>query len=240
MSVKVKICGVTLPEQAREIAVLGADYIGCIVEFPKSPRSITREKAPELQDALKGSGATLVGVAVDMPIEMLFEVIKSVDLKIVQLHGSEPIAYVKRLKEAGVEVWKVTRDATARHSGAKHGGAIESHEERSLSKGSYRSSTVVSSLQDDIGMVDKIVVDAKNPTHGAGGSGLLSDWVFAKHLVGEGYSVVLSGGLTTENVQEGIQSVQPQIVDVSSGVEVSPGIKDLKKVEMFIRKVAQQ
>jgi len=85
------------------------------------------------------------------------------------------------------------------------------------------------------GYTDKIVVDAKNPLHGAGGSGKLSDWGLAKQLVDEGYDVVLSGGLNPENVQEGITYSRPRIVDTSSGVEISPGVKDLKKVERFIK-----
>lgn len=201
--VKVKICGVTLPSQAREIAALGADYIGCVIEFSKSPRSVTRSYAKQLRDALKGTRAALVGVAVDIPLRELLAMMPHLDLNVVQLHGNESPEYVKRLRRRGVEVWKVvTRENYTRFAG----------------------------------VADAVQVDAVNPMHGAGGSGMRSDWDFARQLVDEGYTTVLSGGLNPDNVQEGITRAQPLVVDVSSGVEASPGIKDLSKVVRFITK----
>jgi phosphoribosylanthranilate isomerase len=230
-NIEVKICGVTIPEQAREIARLGADYIGCIIEFPKSPRSVSRVRARELQDALKGSRATLVGVTVNIPIEKLIEIIKHVGLKIVQLHGDESVEYVKRLQGYDAEVWKVVTHAL-RHSETKI-----SESSKKNKKNNDDDFWILNQVQDDGGekLVDMIVVDAKNPLHGAGGSGKLSDWNFAKELADKGFNVVLSGGLTPENVRDGIKSVQPSIVDVSSGVEAAPGVKDIARVKDFIR-----
>ncbi len=203
-----KICGVTIPEQAREISALGADYIGCIIEFPKSTRSVSAETAREIQEAVgNGMGAInhahTVGVVVDLPIARVRELIKETGIRIWQLHGNEDNEYVMKMKEMGVEVWKVyNKVATGRDL----------------------------SLQ----LADTIVVDAKNSVHGAGGSGKLSDWDLAKQLIGEGYDVILSGGLNPENVQDGIKLVRPRVVDTSSGVETSPGIKDLVRVKKFI------
>jgi len=207
----VKICGVTLPEQAREIARLGADYVGCVIEFPKSPRSVSTERAREIRGAVEGADrrgainrARTVGVVVDLPFDHLSELIEGIGIRIWQLHGIEDVEYVNAVKALGVEVWKaVTRENYIQYAG----------------------------------VADKLLVDAKNPLHGAGGSGKLSDWDFARQLVGEGYPVVLSGGLTPDNVQEGIRSVRPFVADASSGVEISPGVKDLSKVEFFITNI---
>ena len=217
MSVKVKICGATMPEQAQAIAALGADYIGGIIEFPKSPRSVMRGMARKMRDAVEGvdrrgepasrqggrpfARTQVVGVVVDVPFDRLGELIEETGIRILQLHGEETPEEVKRLKECGIEVWKaVTKENYTQYA--------------------------------DI--ADRLLVDAQNPLHGAGGSGCVSDWAFAKQLVGEGYAVVLSGGLNSDNVQEGITRVQPFIVDASSGVESAPGIKDMAKVERFI------
>src|SRR3990167_3378963 len=112
MSVKVKICGATMPEQARAIAALGADYIGGIIEFPKSPRSVTRETAREIREAVEAGGAQTVGVVVSLSVHQLVSLIEETGIRIWQLHGDESVEYVKRLKEYGVEVWKAVCDNT--------------------------------------------------------------------------------------------------------------------------------
>ncbi|MEW6200397.1 MAG: phosphoribosylanthranilate isomerase [bacterium] len=202
MNVKVKICGVTLPSQAREIAALGADYIGCIIEFSKSPRSASRVRAKEMKlEISKFRHVEIVGVVVNMPIHRLTSLIEETGIRVWQLHGNETPEDVVRIKELGVEAWKaVTRENYAQYAA----------------------------------VVDILVVDAMNPLHGAGGSGRNSDWEFAHELVEAGYAVVLAGGLTPENVRDGISLVRSSIVDTSSGVEVRPGVKDLSKVSQFI------
>ncbi len=208
MNVKVKICGVTLPSQAQEIAALGADYVGCVIEFPKSPRSVTGEKAREIQEAVNNKcrgrkfSARTVGVVMNLPFERLCRLIEESGISIWQLQGNETTAYVNRLRKRGLTIWKaVTRENYARFAG----------------------------------VADAVQVDAVNPMHGAGGSGVQSDWDFARQLADEGYKVMLSGGLNPDNVQEGIRFVRSSIVDTSSGVETSPGIKDIDKVRLFIQ-----
>lgn len=205
MGVKVKICGVTQSAQAREITELGADYIGCVIEFPKSLRSVNAERAREIRLEISTyRNIALVGVVVDLPLDRLAAFIDVTGIRTWQLHGTESPEYVRSIKNIGVEVWKaVTRENYMYYA--------------------------------DI--TDKLLVDALDPVHGAGGSGRLSDWDFAQQLVQMGYEVTLSGGLNPENVQAGINFVKPAAVDVSSGVEESPGIKDISKVERFIRNI---
>ncbi|MDM7266731.1 MAG: phosphoribosylanthranilate isomerase [Aquificota bacterium] len=80
-----------------------------------------------------------------------------------------------------------------------------------------------------------VLLDACSKLYG--GSGQESDWELAKGLVEEGFKVFLAGGLRPENVKEAIRSVRPYAVDVSSGIELSPGIKDHKKMEEFVNAV---
>ncbi len=82
---------------------------------------------------------------------------------------------------------------------------------------------------------DAVVVDARNPAHGGGGSGMLSDWEYARILQEQGRQVVLAGGLTPENIAAAVAHVRPWAVDVSSGVEAEPGKKDSRKTTVFIR-----
>ncbi|MFA4872629.1 MAG: phosphoribosylanthranilate isomerase [Patescibacteria group bacterium] len=208
MNVKVKICGVTLPAQAREIARQGADFVGCVIEFPKSPRSVTGEKAREIQEAVNNRcrgrkfSARTVGVVVNLPFERLCRLIEESGISIWQLHGNETTAYVNRLRKRGVIIWKAVTRQNYLH---------------------YAS------------VVEVLLVDAKNPMHGAGGSGKRADWNFARELVEAGYEVVLSGGLTPENIHDGIKFTRSRIIDASGGVEVKPGVKDMRKVRLFIK-----
>ena len=247
MSIKIKICGVTLSAQAREIARLGADYIGCVIEFPRSPRSVSAERAREIREAVEensrgkalpylydGRGVLqyartqVVGVVVDLPFDRLRTLIEETGIHIWQLHGEEDEQYIRKLKEMGVEVWKVIRGDTPRPDMSL---------DTPLKRGFPSYGGVAERLRGgfEAGNADKVVVDAKNPIHGAGGSGALSDWKFARELQQQGYSVVLSGGLNQENVLEAIQEVQPDVVDVSSGVEARPGVKGLDLVKKFIK-----
>lgn len=205
MATKVKICGVTQSQQARQIAVQGADYIGCIIEFPESPRSVTRDQARILREVVEKEGSRMVGVVVNKTFDDLKDIVEITGIRILQLHGDENEEYIKQIKTLGVEAWKVVNGSVGAEDFQPVQGA------------------------------DKYVVDAVNPLHGAGGSGELSDWNFAKRLREQGFKVVLSGGLSSDNVEEAIKQAKPSVVDASSKLEMQSGIKNLEKVKDFIR-----
>lgn len=208
---EIKICGVTKAEQATAIAESGAHYIGCVIDFPLSLRSISAERAREIREAIdscrQNSYSTrTVGVVVNMPLRQLKQYIHETGITIWQLHGNENEEYIRAIKNDGVEVWKA------------------------VSPENYREYPNIA---------DKLLVDSPHSVHGAGGSGNLSDWAFARNLVDSGYRVVLSGGLDPANVAVAAAQVRPDIVDVSSRIEASPGIKDLRKVEKLINNVRE-
>lgn len=213
MRTKIKICGVVNPDQASAIAEAGADYVGCVVDFSQSPRSVSMERASEIRDAVElfnddrdisqYAHTRIVGVVVNKLLIELERLIEETGILIWQLHGNEDEKYVHAAKELGVEIWKVV--------GAHCNTPVQS--------------------------IDKYVVDYVNPQHGAGGSGQRSDWNFARSLREKGFSVVLSGGLNPDNVNKAVEQVRPDIIDLSSGVESEPGVKDMHLVEKLISAV---
>ncbi|WP_421905354.1 phosphoribosylanthranilate isomerase [Mameliella sp.] len=212
--VRVKICGLTRPGDMEMVAGAGASYAG-LVFFAKSPRNVTPEVARDL--ALEAPvGLAKVGLMVNPTDEFLDEVMRLVPLDMVQLHGAETPERVAEVRARwGLPVMK-----------AVGVGAAEDLEKLAV----YQQ------------VADQILVDAK-PPKGAdlpGGNGLAFDW---KVIAGRRWSRpwMLAGGLTPENVGLAVAMTGTAQVDVSSGVESAPGIKDLGKVRAFVEaaKVAE-
>ncbi|WP_305969422.1 MULTISPECIES: phosphoribosylanthranilate isomerase [unclassified Mameliella] len=212
--VRVKICGLTRPGDMEMVAGAGASYAG-LVFFAKSPRNVTPEVARDL--ALEAPvGIAKVGLMVNPTDEFLDEVMRLVPLDMVQLHGAETPERVAEVRARwGLPVMK-----------AVGVGAAEDLEKLAV----YQQ------------VADQILVDAK-PPKGAdlpGGNGLAFDW---KLIAGRRWSRpwMLAGGLTPENVGLAVAMTGTAQVDVSSGVESAPGIKDLGKVRAFVEaaKVAE-
>ncbi|WP_420327826.1 phosphoribosylanthranilate isomerase [Mameliella sp.] len=212
--VRVKICGLTRPGDMEMVAGAGASYAG-LVFFAKSPRNVTPEVARAL--ALEAPvGLAKVGLMVNPTDEFLDEVMRLVPLDMVQLHGAETPERVAEVRARwGLPVMK-----------AVGVGAAEDLEKLAV----YQQ------------VADQILVDAK-PPKGAdlpGGNGLAFDW---KLIAGRRWSRpwMLAGGLTPENVGLAVAMTGTAQVDVSSGVESAPGIKDLGKVRAFVEaaKVAE-
>lgn len=203
---KIKICGVTLPDDAARIASAGVEFIG-LNFWPPSKRYLDPERAPMLATVVRATGsAKLVGVFVDPELDEIEEIMETVDLDIIQLHGDEHPDMVERVARA-VErpVWK----------------AIP-----------IRGPRDVDALE--VWPASALLLDA--PTPGRGGAGATFDWRLAREIR-ERYpkrDIVLAGGLTPDNVATAIQTVQPWAVDVASGVEAGPGIKDPNKLDAFI------
>ena len=203
---RVKICGVTLPDDAARVASVGADFVG-LNFWPKSKRYLAVDRAAMLASIVRStSTAKIVGVFVNADVEEIQAVCARVDLDIVQLHGDESPDFVKRVSLAIYRpVWKAVSIASA----------------RDLDKL-------------DRWQAEAILLDA--PTPGRGGAGASFDWNLAREAR-ERYpslSFVLAGGLDPTNVGGAIELVKPWAVDVASGVEAAPGIKDPDKLAAFI------
>lgn len=204
--VKVKICGITNLEDALAACEYGADALG-FVFYRKSPRFIEPEKAKEIIGELPPF-VTTVGVFVDEDANMINEIVKTIGLHVVQLHGSESPEFCEGISGKIIKTFKMKG---AQVVGAR-GHGVSQEAER------YR--------------VSAYLLDTyKEGTEG--GTGALFNWGVAKEAAKAG-RLILAGGLTPENVKQAIKIVTPYAVDVSSGVEESPGKKDLIKVMEFI------
>lgn len=202
MPVRVKICGITRPHDARVAARAGASAIG-VIFAPESPRRVSVEGAGEVAAAAAEAGITCVGVFLDQPPSFVEHAMKSVPLDAVQLHGRETVADY----EFGVPIVKAFGVGSAWHIGALSG--LPSH-----------------------------VLPLLDATDGrrTGGVGAAIDWTLAAAAASV-RRIALAGGLTPDNVGRAIVTVAPYAVDVSSGVEMSPGVKDATRVLAFIEAV---
>jgi len=202
---EVKICGLTRSVDAEFADAAGASYLGVI--FAGGPR----ERSPaDARATLSGRRARKVGVFAGQSAAEISEIAAIVGLDVVQLHGTSSVARVAEVRAAtGLEVWAVVRTST---------GLLTASDEK---------------LAD---AADALVVDALVPGT-LGGTGVALPWMElgeSLDAMASGHRIVLAGGLTAENVGEAIDYVSPMVVDVSSGVESSPGIKDQKLVRAFI------
>lgn len=205
---RVKICGITSLPDARVAVEAGADLIGFIF-VPGSPRCVEPEQAARIVDALRGRGAAprFVGVFVSEPLKRVRAVMESARLDLAQLHGNEPPQMVQELNRA----YKALRP---RDEAEAHSLATE-----------YRAAVS--------GNVPAFIVDAFDAQR-YGGTGQRADWDVAAAIARE-FPILLAGGLSAENVAEAVRAVRPWGVDVSSGVERAPGLKDCHKVRQFIQ-----
>jgi phosphoribosylanthranilate isomerase len=205
-----KICGITTPEALEAAIAGGADYIG-LVFCAKSPRHIEIDKAKELAGQARGR-VKIVALTVDANDEALQEIIDEVAPDILQLHGREEPARVAAIKRRfGRDVIKAIPVATADDA---------------------------DKARDYAGAADLILFDAKAPAGAKlpGGNGRAFAWNVLDG-VSEGLPFMLSGGLQPDNVTEAIALTHPVAVDVSSGVESAPGVKDAEKIRRFLRAV---
>ncbi|MCY4353982.1 MAG: phosphoribosylanthranilate isomerase [Truepera sp.] len=195
---RVKICGITRPEDAELAESAGADAIG-LVFAPNSKRLITLERAAAIAERV-GPLITRVGVFVDAPLEQVLAAVHHLRLGAVQLHGSEDSVYAAAVRK----------------------------ETRVIRAVSFRPGLPLEGLAHF--PADALLVDGLRP-----GSGETFDWSQASSLTGGAPHLILAGGLAPENVAAGIRALRPYAVDVASGVEASPGIKDPEKVAAFVR-----
>lgn len=212
MSLLVKICGLSTPETLDAALDAGADMIG-LNFHPRSPRFVTPERAGEL--AARARGRTrIVALVADAPDSLLEAVRKAVGPDLWQLHGSEPPdrTAAVRASQAGLAMKAIGVSAAAD----------------------------LAAIPDYAAVADHILLDAKPPKDAAypGGHGRPFDWAILAAL-DPGQPFILSGGLTPENVGAAVATVRGMGlslagVDVSSGVESAPGVKDPAKIRAFI------
>jgi len=208
-AVKVKICGVTRAEDAAGIAAAGIEFIG-LNFWPSSKRYLPAERAPEVAAAARAAGAVrLVGVFVNARVDEVVAIARDNALDAIQLHGDESPAELAAVHRlTGCSMWK----------------AIPVGRPGDLS-------------QLDVWPADAILLDT--PTAGRGGSGRVFDWTLARDArrTYPRRQFVLAGGLGPDNVRAAIDAVSPWAVDVASGVESAPGIKDPAKLAAFLAAV---
>jgi phosphoribosylanthranilate isomerase len=206
---EVKFCGMTRTDDVREAVKLGASYVGAIMT--ESPRRVTPETARALFAAIDREGVKRVGVFGEEPIESIIDAARIAGVDVVQLHGQD--AGWARLKSTlGVDVWRVLRV----------GGKQLTPAQRVAVRGS-----------------DGVLFDTLS--RGVlGGSGVAFQWDLVANDVRELRTttrIILAGGLRPENVRGAIDLLVPDVVDVSSGVESSPGIKDHSRMAAFMNAV---
>lgn len=206
--VRVKVCGLKTPADVAAAAAAGAQYIG-LNFFAKSPRSVDVQTARALA-LLAPGGMCKVSLTVDADDAMLDAITAAVPLDMLQLHGHETPARVAEVRARyGLPVMKAV--------------GVASEED-------------LPQLLDYSLVADQILVDAKAPKGAAlpGGNGLPFDW----RLVTQRRWLrpwMLAGGLTPENVAEAVRLTNARQVDVASGVESAPGVKDAARMTAFVR-----
>jgi phosphoribosylanthranilate isomerase len=208
MPLIVKICGLSTRETLDVALLAGADMVG-FVFFPPSPRHIGLEAARELGKQAKGR-ATRVALTVDADDATLANIVEALTPDILQLHGKESVARLRDIKQTfGLPVMKALPVETAADLAALPGYAP---------------------------VADRILFDARAPREATrpGGLGAVFDWrLLAKLDLALPYMV--SGGLSADNVAEAVRVTRAGGVDVSSGVEATPGVKDPEMIRAFIR-----
>lgn len=196
---RIKICGVTRPEDARVAEAAGADAIGLIFA-PRSRRRVDLARAAAVSAAL-GPFIARVGVFVDAPLDEVRRTVDALRLHAVQLHGRETPAYAEALRGrvTVIKAWSFTPD---------------------LRPADLRAFPA-----------DAVLLDGLRP-----GSGEAFNWAQAAPLRGFP-GLILAGGLSAETVASGVRALAPYAVDVASGVESAPGVKDAAAVRRFVEAV---
>ncbi|MEM1547126.1 MAG: phosphoribosylanthranilate isomerase [Candidatus Methanomethylicia archaeon] len=205
--VKIKICGITCREDLEVACNIGADAVGFIVDVPSSPRNLTVKKAEEL---IRHVPIFVKSVLVIAPQD-LNDVLKLYgELKpdIIQIHGDLNIQFLKE---------KLPNTPIIRSIAVK-------------------SEKTIKTTLKIAGHFDAVLLDSYSKGR-IGGTGVVHDWSISRRIRDAIYPkpLILAGGLNSENVRDAIKAVKPYAVDVSTGVELKPGVKDPEKIEAFIR-----
>jgi phosphoribosylanthranilate isomerase len=207
---RIKICGITKPEQGQAIAQMGATALGFIC-VPSSPRYVTSSQIAAVVKHLS-MNVDRIGVFANAAVEEICQIVADAGLNGVQLHGDESLEFCQQLRQTlpGIETIKALRVGNL---AALQEAAVYSR------------------------WVDTLLLDAYHPQM-LGGTGKTLDWTILEEF-DPGCPWLLAGGLTPDNVLEALVQVQPSGIDLSSGVERSPGDKDLNKVAQLFEKLKE-
>jgi phosphoribosylanthranilate isomerase len=207
--VTVKICGVTNEEDAHRVVASGADMLGMVVDVPvETPRKIGIDEAEEISKEIDDA-IDIVVVLCPVSLEEVEKVVRRIEPFGVQLHGFESNAFLKSVREALPDV-KLIKTVHVDAQGTIHGVMPEED------------------------YVDFLLLDTFSAQ--IGGTGKTHSWAKSREVVEDSViPVILSGGLTPENVADAIKEVNPYGVDVASGVESSAGRKSKEKIIKFVR-----
>src|SRR6202049_4000210 len=208
MSLIVKICGLSTRETLDVALQAGADMVG-FVFFPASPRHLSLETARDLGKQARGR-ASKVALTVDADDATLANIVEALQPDILQLHGKETVARLRDIKQAfGLQVMKAI--------------AVET-------------SADLAPLPGYAAVADRMLFDARAPKQATrpGGLGAVFDWHVLENLDLK-LPFMVSGGLHAGNVAEAVRVTRAGGVDVSSGVERTPGVKEAEMIRGFIR-----
>ncbi len=205
---RVKICGLMRIQDARVAAHAGADFLGTILSAGYG-RSVSTTFARQITDEI---GLPVVGVTVDEPLDRIVTLAEEAGVAVLQLHGSESPDLIDRLRDQGDwTIWKARRVRTTEE--------------------------VEQAIEEFGGVADGLLLDGWHPEH-SGGSGARFPWDLVEPIRDRfpaELTFVAAGGLRPSNVAEAVSRLKPDIVDVSSGVEITHGIKDVGRLNAFIR-----
>jgi phosphoribosylanthranilate isomerase len=205
--VRVKICGITRKEDLDAAAATGADAVGFVVGVASSPRNIALEKAEKLMRQVPPFVKSVL-VTVPSTLEELVKTCEKLNPDAVQVHGENLFGAVRDKLPSTLLIGAVKANST---------GAVDNA--ANVAK-----------------MVDAVILDSfVQGKHG--GTGVVHDWNVSQRIkqVIRPKPLILAGGLNPENVAEAVRTVEPYGVDVSSGVERQPGVKDKLKMIEFVK-----
>jgi len=208
-NVKVKICGITREEDLATAVAAGADAVGFVVNVSSSPRNLTLTEAENLMKQVP-IFVDSVAVTVTNDVDLLAKICERLKPDALQIHG-------ENLSEASVIREKI-------------------HDTRLIKAIQVKKDEVTEVAVEASNSFDAVLLDSF--VHGKhGGTGVVHDWELSKRVkqIIQPKPLILAGGLTPENVKDAIRIVQPYAVDVSSGVEARPSVKDPQKVFEFVK-----
>jgi phosphoribosylanthranilate isomerase len=199
MTVRVKICGITSPEQALMVQQSGADALGLVI-YQKSPRYVDIDQAATIRAAINDS-VLAIALLVNPSEDLVNQVIAQVKPDYIQFHGDETPEFCQQFNYPFIRAVRM-----------RDGLDIDAEVAAYNAEGGF----LFDAWSDDL----------------YGGTGHSFDW--SRLPTTTDYKLILAGGLTPDNVAEAIAKTEPYMVDVSGGVEASPGIKDPIKVKAFV------
>ena len=207
---RIKICGIKQPEQGKAIAIAGATALGFIC-VPNTPRYVTKQQIRAVVEQLPKQ-IDRIGVFANSSVEEICQIVEFAGLTGVQLHGDESPEFCQQMRSMlpDIEIIKALR---------------------------IKNSQALEQAQIYFSSVDTLLLDAYNPQM-LGGTGATLDWKTLQQFQ-PGCPWLLAGGLTPDNVLDALKQVNPNGIDLSSGVERAPGDKDLDKVAKLFERLGQ-